>query len=92
MRVEITDHALVRWIERTGLVDVGPLRQALAASLHRAAEAADLAAGKYLILADGLVYVMDGGVLITVLNDDGRNSRIAPMRDRPGDRRQGEPA
>ncbi|MEA3264170.1 MAG: hypothetical protein U9R07_11885 [Pseudomonadota bacterium] len=83
----ISDHALIRWIERTGMADLEPVRDALRASLARATGAArELGAGEFLILADGLVYVVRGNVLITVIEDDGRHSRIRALQHKPGPR------
>ena len=79
----MTDHALVRWMERTGLVDVEPLRLALVASLERAALAARaMGGGEFLILADGLVYVIREETVITVFPEDGRLSRVRGLRGR----------
>lgn len=76
-RLGITDHALVRWLERSGAMDTEAMRDMLAASLDRAAEAAAaLESSKFLILADGLVFVVQQGKVITVLEDDHRHSRI----------------
>jgi hypothetical protein len=83
----VTDHALVRWLARSGAMDVEPLRAMLAASLERAAAAAGrLDAGDYLILADGLTFVVKDGVVVTVLEDDGRHAQGRAMRRdrRPG--------
>lgn len=75
--IGISDHALVRWLERTGAMDLQPLREELARSLTRAAgAAAKLEQARYLILADGLVYVVQQGTVVTVLDDDGRHARI----------------
>lgn len=72
MGVHVTDHALVRWLARTGAMDVEAMRAMLAASLTRAAAAAyTLDARAYLIAADGLIYLIRDGRLITVLEDDG---------------------
>ncbi|MEA3264152.1 MAG: hypothetical protein U9R07_11795 [Pseudomonadota bacterium] len=82
-QLSISDHALIRWIERTGMADLEPVRDALRASLARATGAAGkLGSGEYLILADGLVYVVRNNVLITVIEDDGRHSRIRAMQHR----------
>jgi hypothetical protein len=70
--VRISDHALVRWLERTGALEIEALREQLARSLDRAGEAADaLGGGDYLIVADGLTYVVKNAVLVTVLEDKG---------------------
>lgn len=74
VRVEVSDHALVRWLERTGLVDLSPVREALQESLSAGAEAAaKLGVGEFLILADGLVYVVRDRVVVTVVPEDGRH-------------------
>lgn len=72
----ISDHALVRWMERTGLLDLAPVKEQLAHSLERAAGAArSIDVAEYLILADGLIYVVKNQVLVTVLPEDGRHAR-----------------
>lgn len=77
----ISDHALVRWLERTGAANVRQLKRILAESLLRASEAADrVSAAHYVILADGLVYVVRDGVLTTVIEDDGRNARVRALK------------
>jgi len=84
--IAVSDHALVRWLERTGAVNVQQLKLILAGSLQRASAAAEkVSAGRYVILADGLVYVVRGGVLVTVIEDDGRNSRIRALAHQPAD-------
>lgn len=73
-RLEVSDHALVKWMERTGLADLGPVREAIAESLSvAAAAAAQLGGGDFLILADGMVYVVRGSVVVTVVPEDGRH-------------------
>lgn len=64
-RVRVTDHALVRFLERVGGVDVEALRQALARSMEEAAHLGAAAA-----VVDGYRYVLrtdeDGPFLVTV--------------------------
>lgn len=86
-RLGITDHALCRWLERTGAMDVESMRGLLAASLERAATAAAcLDQERFLILADGMVFVVQFGAVVTVLDDDGRHSHIHRRMDAaPGD-------
>lgn len=72
----ISDHALLRWLDRSGVLDVEQLREILAASLERAATAADrIGGGEYLILADGLVFIVRDGTVTTVVPDNGRHAR-----------------
>ena len=81
----VSDHALVRWLERTGAVEVEQLRDLLAGSLQRASDAADrIGGGHYIILTDGLVYVVREGVLVTVVEDDGRNARVRALAYQQG--------
>lgn len=82
--IRITDHALVRWLERSGALDVEAIRTSLAASLARAMAAADaIGADEYLILADGLVYVVRESTLRTVLVEDGRHTHVRVLASRP---------
>lgn len=81
--IRISNHALVRWLERTGLAEIDPLKALLARSLERAARAANtLQSSHYIILADGLVYVVRGGVLVTVLTEDDPHSHVRAMQYR----------
>ncbi|RJF70893.1 hypothetical protein [Rhodopseudomonas palustris] len=66
--LDISDHALLRLLERAGGLDVAALRTAIRASLQRATDAADaLGQSDYHVVADGLTYVVRGGVLVTLL-------------------------
>lgn len=81
--LRISDHALVRWLGRSGALDVEAVRAALAGSLERAVTAAAaLGVAEFNVLAGGLVYVVRDGVVITVLPDagprQGRRRRRAP--------------
>lgn len=74
--VRITDHALVRFMERAGGLDTSALRTLLQESLKRAA----IAAGKidsadYTVAADGLIYVVENGTLITIKERPQRRPR-----------------
>jgi hypothetical protein len=78
-RLRISDHALVRFLERAGGLDVEAVRLALADSLARAASAAEqLDARRYTIQADGLRYVVADGVVITVREIGWRSARAEP--------------
>lgn len=79
--ISVSDHALYRWMQRTGLLDMEPLKNALAHSLERAAAAANqLESAHYLILADGLIYVVRNQVLVTVLPDQDQHAHVRAMR------------
>ena len=79
----ITDHALLRWLERSGALDVEQVRHALDKSLERAMKAAaEIGASHYLIVADGLTYVVRGGNVVTVLRDEGVHDHARRLGDR----------
>lgn len=72
--LEISNHAMLRWLERSGVVDIAAMRTALSAALDRAvAASAAIGGGECLILSNGLVYVVRDNVLVTVVPDDGRH-------------------
>lgn len=84
--VRVSNHALFRWIERSGLVDVEALRMALSAALDRGYQAAAaMQQGEILILSAGLVYVIRDGTVITVLAEDGRHNHARQFSKRVGD-------
>lgn len=74
--IRVTDHALVRFLQRVGGLDIEAVREALTTSLKRAQVVAD-GVGKrnYNVLADGIVYVVRDGVVVTVLPAAGRDKR-----------------
>lgn len=73
--LQVSNHALFRWLERSGVVDIEALRSALSHALDRAAAAsAALGADEFLILSNGLVYVVKDNVVVTVVPDDGRHN------------------
>lgn len=81
--VEVSNHALFRWLERTGVVDIEALRSALSSALDRAvAASAAMGAEEFLILSNGLAYVVKNGVVVTVLEQDGRYKHVRPFHDR----------
>lgn len=74
-RLKVSDHALFRFLERAGVVDVEQLRMALTVALDRAWQAAgQLGQSEVLILAGGLVYLVRDGTVVTVMNEDGRHN------------------
>lgn len=82
MSLRVSDHALIRFLERAGGLDVEGLRAALAKSFDRAEEAARLVGlADYTIAADGLRYLVRAGVVVTILDDCARPPLVP---DRPG--------
>lgn len=75
--IRISNHALVRFLERSGAAEVEPLKAAIAASLERARQAAgELGRDSFVVVADGLRYVVEDGVLVTVLDHRSRVRRL----------------
>ncbi len=71
--IQISDHALVRFLERAGGFRPEPLRAAIAASLGRAHHAARrMGATRFKIVADGLAYVVVDDVVVTITDEGGR--------------------
>lgn len=80
--IHVTDHALVRFLERSGALDVEQLRGMISASLDRGRKAAERAGiADYIIVVDGLRYVVEDEKLVTVMVDAGH-----PTVRRPGRR------
>lgn len=76
----ITDHALLRFLERTGGLDIEGLRSTLGASLARAhAAARSVSSADYLIRADGMIYVVRGENVTTVLDDRSATANAAAL-------------
>jgi len=74
--IRVSDHALVRFLERSGAADVDALRGLIARSLERGRRQAErVGIGDYIIIADGLRYVVRGNELVTVLEDSMRRRR-----------------
>lgn len=69
--MRVSDHALLRFMQRTGGFDVEGLRAAVEDSLARAIDMAyRLRAEEFRIVVDGLVYVVRDRVVTTVLDAD----------------------
>lgn len=70
MKLAISDHAVLRWLEHAGL-DIDGLRAAIAGSLAKAHAAAEsIGGGNYLIVSGGMVYAVRNGVVVTVLDQE----------------------
>jgi hypothetical protein len=82
-KIGVSDHALVRFLERAGGFDVEALRASMAASLARAAAVAEgMQQSRYTIKCDGLIYVVDQGVVVTVLGNGERIGFVVEERRR----------
>lgn len=76
--VHVSNHALFRWLERSGVIEVEALRASLSMALDRAYQAgAAMHQGEFLILAGGMVYVIRDGVVVTCAEDNGSHSGLA---------------
>ncbi len=70
--IQVSDHALMRFLERAGGFRPEPLRAAIAGSLARAHHAARrMGQTRFRIVADGLAYVVVDDVVVTILPDEG---------------------
>jgi len=71
MAVRVSDHALLRFLERAGGLDVEAMRASIAMSLARAVDRAQaLGSVEFVVIADGLKYVVRLGTVVTVLHDE----------------------
>jgi len=88
MKPVVSDHALVRFLERSGSGDVERLRRTISASLENSCRAAhSIGLTEFTIVADGLIYQIRNGTLTTVLEQ-----YHPPRRDdrQRGDRQRGD--
>lgn len=80
--VRVSDHALLRFIERAGGLDVAAVRRALQGSLTRAStQAAKLDTADFIIVADGLKYIVVNNVVVTIVSADS-SATVAPKGQR----------
>lgn len=84
---EITDHALVRFLERVAGMDVEAVRAALSVSLSRAHTAARaMSSHDYLITLDGNTYVVRGERVTTVMDGGSSTSKFHSIEKRGMDK------
>jgi hypothetical protein len=70
--LEVSDHTVLRHLQRVAGVDVEALRRAIAVSLGRAARTADaIGQDNYDICMDGYRYIVRRRVVVTVVVDRG---------------------
>ncbi len=81
MPIQITDHALQRFVERGSDVPTDNLRAHLLASLARAADAAaSIGITEYLIVLPPLTYVVRDAAVITILRTSSPFERAQALR------------
>ncbi|MCW3835995.1 hypothetical protein ACFQ1E_08085 [Sphingomonas canadensis] len=81
--IRVSDHFMLRYLERVQGIDVPALREALAERLARAAEAAEaLDAEEYAIRLDGWLYRVRGGTVTTIVPDHSASRRARAIRRR----------
>lgn len=75
----ISDHAMLRFLERAGGLDIETIRLQLSRSLTRAKEAAtNIGGGDYTIKAGGLIYIVVNNRVVTTYSDTG--APVLPRR------------
>lgn len=68
MTLSITDHAVLRYIERKYAVDIAALRRDLSAQLVRAARSAEtIGIDRYAITHDGMRFIVENNAVVTTL-------------------------
>lgn len=84
--MRVSDHAMLRVLERTCGVPVEALREAIAESIGRAAGAAEaIGGGVYLVVQDHHAFVVRHGTVTTVLADPSLRERwVALFEDGRG--------
>jgi hypothetical protein len=66
-RVQVSDVALLRFLERAGAIDVESLRAMIELSLKRAVTAAGkLDAAEFTVTADGLSYIVRDNIVVNI--------------------------
>lgn len=67
--LQVSDHAVVRWIERVYGVDIDRLRARILSDIRKGAAAAEhLRAESFTVRVDGNKYVVKRGVIVTILD------------------------
>jgi len=80
--LRITDHALVRVLERICGLPIEALREQLVQALTPAAASAEaIGGGNYLIVSGGKVFVVRDRVVTTVLDRDNVHARFIALAD-----------
>ena len=79
--ISVSDHALIRFMERGAGVDVEAVRAGMAQALDRASRAAErIGQPDHLIVVDDLVFIVRDATVVTVLDRCSRAGRAAILR------------
>ena len=76
----ITDHAVIRWLERNKLVDIEAIRRDIATTLEPAfSAAAKMGANEFTIRRERWKYIFkDGGTLVTCFREEKQQPHRMP--------------
>lgn len=78
--LRLSDHALIRFLDRAAQLDVERIRSDLVASLERASEAAaSIGVTDYLVTQGGITFIVRGGTVTTILVDASEKSRARAL-------------
>jgi len=78
--LRVSDHALFRWLQRARIIDVEQIRTMLASALDRAFQAGSaMGGGEFIILAEGMVFIIRDDVVVTVVEEDSRHGHARAM-------------
>ena len=79
-RLMVTDHALIRFLERSEGIDMEAVRASVADALARAHEAASsIGVANYLVLVDELCFIVRGCKVITILQQPSARRRAIAL-------------
>lgn len=82
--IGVTDHAVLRWIERVAGIDVDAIRERMIEEIAGAARAAANAGlpERYSVRTSDAVYVLDSGTVVTVLSPEQHTLTLMRSRRR----------
>ncbi|MEL7754026.1 hypothetical protein VO57_008765 [Citromicrobium bathyomarinum] len=79
--LRVSDHALLRFLDRSAGIPVEQLRESLARSLDKAHDAAvEIGARDYFIAATDGPFLVRNGVVVTVLEDEKPGTTLRRLR------------
>lgn len=72
--LRVSDHAVFRWLQRSGTVDVEQVRAMLAGALDRAFQVgAAMDVDEFIVISGGMVFLIRDRVVVTVTEEDSRH-------------------